>query len=304
MNFNLISKKNVRLCPIRKRCINCQTKTKFGITSNNVSRHTTRSRERVTGGDESKERFALCRLRAAASLFFLLVAQDRKLILSGCVLCGRREPSSATCRTATVMWCICRGVKRILCFYFYFSSFARCSWWLADRADCKKKACDGHVFFRGAPGGVQCAIMVCGHVYGYYFCSGCLSLRFALYGLDRCVVTEQANNHPTFNRGCWPIMNMLHKGWPTPKFQIDWRKITRKKSQKTFNKKCSSLFALIMPTWWFILRAIRCKLNYKRIYNRIGKKTLFLFHISFLVWFVLCSSWDRPLRSLCIYLEK
>ena len=57
----------------------------------NAPRHTTPSRLTATGVDESEGlRF---RVRAAASLFLFLVAQDWKLSLSGCLGLAEKAPN-------------------------------------------------------------------------------------------------------------------------------------------------------------------------------------------------------------------
>ena len=58
-------------------------KNEFGTAWKNAPRHTTPSRQTATSVDESDG--LRCRVRAAASLFFFLVAQDRKISLSGCL---------------------------------------------------------------------------------------------------------------------------------------------------------------------------------------------------------------------------
>ena len=52
-------------------------------------------------------------------------------------------------------------------------------------------------------------------------------------------------------------MNMLRQVRGSPKFQTGTRKITRKKSRKTF--RSTTFFNL--PAWTFTLRPIRCKLK-------------------------------------------
>ena len=68
------------MCPIGEQRTGCQSKKKSEI---NAPRHTTRSRQTTTRVDESES--LRCSARAAASLFFYLVAQDRKPSLSGCL---------------------------------------------------------------------------------------------------------------------------------------------------------------------------------------------------------------------------
>ena len=79
MKFSLISEKTC-LGPLWGNSVLVVNQK---IIRKNPPRHTTPSRQTTTRIDESKG--LRCRVRAAASLFFFLVAQDRKLSLSGCL---------------------------------------------------------------------------------------------------------------------------------------------------------------------------------------------------------------------------
>ena len=144
----------------------------FGISWNNAPRHTTPSRQTTTSVDESEG--LRCRVRAAASLFLFLVAQDRKLSLSGCL--GRAEGAKSHVRNsngdAAIEVSSVSSVFLLACSVFVMVSRSsrRKSW-----------ACGRHGFL-GAATGVRCA-MVCGR--GRNYCSGRLSLKFAFYRLDR-----------------------------------------------------------------------------------------------------------------------
>ena len=79
MNFNLISKKQRVWVLSGNSVLVVNQKQNW----KNAPRHTTPSPQTATRVDESEG--LRCRVRAAASLFFFLEAQDRKLSLSGCL---------------------------------------------------------------------------------------------------------------------------------------------------------------------------------------------------------------------------
>ena len=133
------------MCPIAERRIKLSIKTKFGKTWNNAPRHTTSSRQTATRVDETEG--LRCRVRAAATLFSFGSLRIGSFHSQG-ALGGRRKPSSATCRTAAVM-----QLSRSRAYPPFFSSFARFSRLLVDRAGRKIGIAAAMITFEAPPTG-------------------------------------------------------------------------------------------------------------------------------------------------------
>ena len=148
------------------------------IIRNNLGERTASHNAQPTNSDEHvrERRCVLSRARHRQPLLCFLVAQGRKLSLSGCLGWAegtlkrhvRNSNGDAAIEVSSVS-----SVFLLVCSIFV----------MVGRSNRPKKwACGRHDFVLGATAGVRCA-MVCGRGRGY--CSGRLSLRFAFYRLDR-----------------------------------------------------------------------------------------------------------------------
>ena len=164
----------------------------FGIIWKSAPRHTTPSRQTVTSVDESEG--LRCRVRAAASLFFSLVAQDRKLSLSGCLLGWAEGALKRHVRDIEVS--NISSVFSLVCTVFVI---------VGRSSRPKKGLAAAMIIFEAPPPGYDVrSALVEVHV---------LSPR-------SWSPNKVAKNHPRAHRGCLPTMNMLHQG-STPKLQIE-----------------------------------------------------------------------------------
>ena len=108
------------------------------------------------------------------------------------VLGGRGESWSAVCGTATVM-----QLSRSQAYPLLFCSFARFSWWLADRAGRKIGIAAATSFFEAPPPGDDVPWSV-----GVGTAIAPVASRWGSCFIASIVVAETAKNHPRLHRGC------------------------------------------------------------------------------------------------------